>query len=147
MNYSITQWNPFQELDAFASRLGKLLNPGTDRSGTEAQNLWTPAVDVHEDEKEYHIHVEIPGVKAGDFKVTIDQGRLHITGERKYEKKEKDTRAHRIERFYGTFSRSFNLPEDANPDTIEAKYQDGVLHLRITKQPTAQPRTIKVQTN
>ncbi len=143
MNYSISQWNPFQELEAFASRLGKILNTNDRRTG-ELQTFWTPAVDVYEDEKEYHIHVELPGVKSDDFKVTVEQGRLHISGERKYEKVDKGNQAHRVERLYGSFSRSFSLPDDADAQSIQAKYQDGVLHLHIAKLPTAQPRTIKV---
>ncbi|MCS7063809.1 MAG: Hsp20/alpha crystallin family protein [Methylacidiphilales bacterium] len=144
MSYSITQWNPFQELEAFANRLGKLINPIGDRRVLDASSVWTPAVDVYEDDKEYHIKVEIPGVKADDFKVTVEQGRLHIAGERKYEKTDKNTSAHRIERFYGSFSRSFALPDDADANSIQAKYQDGVLNLHIPKLPAAQPRTIKV---
>jgi HSP20 family protein len=149
MSYNLTQWNPFQELDAFASRLGKILNINTDRrsGGGEVQSLWMPSVDVYEDEKEYHIQAEIPGVKSDDLKVSVEQGRLHISGERKYEKTDKSTQAHRIERFYGNFSRSFSLPEDADPESVQARYQDGVLHLRIAKQPAAQPRTIKVLTS
>jgi HSP20 family protein len=146
MNYTLSQWNPFQELDAFASRLGKILSPSVDRRSGETQSLWSPAVDVYEDEKEYHIHVEIPGVKSDDFKVTVEQGRLHISGERKYEKVDKGNHAHRVERLYGSFSRSFSLPDDADSQGIQAKYQDGVLHLRIAKLPAAQPRTIKVVT-
>jgi HSP20 family protein len=146
MSYTLGQWDPFQELEAFASRLGKILAPIHDRRPGEINTLWTPAVDVYEDDNQYHIHVEIPGVKSDDFKVTIDQGRLNISGERKYEKVDKGNQAHRVERFYGSFSRSFSLPDDADAQKIEAKYQDGVLHLRIAKLPAAQPRTIKVLT-
>ncbi|OZB46966.1 MAG: heat-shock protein [Thiomonas sp. 14-66-4] len=106
---------------------------------------WSPQVDIAETPKEFTIKAEIPEVKKEDVKVSIDSGVVTIQGERKQEKEEKDKKFHRIERFYGSFSRSFSLPENIDANAAQATFKDGVLTLQIPKTAAAQPKAIEVK--
>jgi HSP20 family protein len=108
---------------------------------------WVPSVDIRETADEYRIDVELPAVAAEDVKVSVKDGVLAVTGERKYENESKDEKAkvHRIERRYGRFARSFRLPEDADESRIDAKAKDGVLHLTLHKREQVKPRAIEVK--
>jgi HSP20 family protein len=106
---------------------------------------WTPLVDIAEDDKEYLIKAELPDVKKEDVKVTVENGVVTITGERKFEKEEKGKKYHRIERAYGSFMRSFALPEGAAGDTISAEFKDGVLKVHLPKSAEAKPNPIDVR--
>src|SRR4029077_11323178 len=106
---------------------------------------WVPPVDIAEDEKEYTIKAELPGVNKEDVRVTVEGGVLTITGERKAEKEEKDKKCHRIERNYGTFVRSFMLPEGTASDKVSAEFEDGVLRVRLPKDESAKPKSIEVK--
>ena len=113
---ALAKWNPFRELEDIQSRLSSLFGRTPLRGfGEEAMTVseWTPLVDIAEDDKEYLIKVELPEVKKEDVKVTVEGGVLTITGERKFEKEEKGKKYHRLERAYGSFMRSFTLPEGA----------------------------------
>lgn len=105
---------------------------------------WAPAVDVTEDQKAYLIALELPGVKPEDVKIHLDGNRLIVSGEKKQEAEERTDRLHRFERRFGTFSRTFTLPETVNTEAIEARAQNGVLTLTLPKSEKAQPRTIPV---
>ena len=105
---------------------------------------WTPAVDIRETEDEYQIDVELPAVAAEDVKVTVKDGVLAVTGERRYEKESKG-KVHRVERRYGTFMRSFRLPENVDERRIDAASKNGVLHLKIAKREEVKPRAIEVK--
>ena len=107
----------------FGRRL-PLRKEGTEEGFTLTE--WSPPVDIAEDEKEYTIKAELPGVNKEDVKVTVEGGALSITGERKAEKEEKDKKYHRIERSYGTFVRSFTLPGGAASEKVSAEFKDGV---------------------
>lgn len=106
---------------------------------------WMPAVDVKEDGKAYLIKADIPGVAAKDVEVTLENGVLTIRGERKSEHKEERDNYHRIERFSGSFSRRFTLPDAADGDGVEAEMKNGVLKLRIPKQEKAVSRRIEIK--
>ena len=108
-------------------------------------NEWTPLVDVVEDDKEYLIKAELPEVKKENVKVTIENGVLTITGERKFEKEEENKKYHRIERAYGSFMRSFTLPQDAAGDKVNAEFKDGVLKVHLPKSAEAKPKSIDVK--
>lgn len=105
---------------------------------------WAPAVDVTEDQKAYLIALELPGVKPDDVKIHLDGNRLIVSGEKKQEAEERTDRLHRFERRFGTFSRTFTLPETVNTEAIGARAQNGVLTLTLPKSEKAQPRTIPV---
>ena len=106
---------------------------------------WAPAVDVIEDDKEYLIKVELPEVHKDDVKVTVENGNLTITGERKAEKEEKNRKYHRLERFYGRFERSFSVPTDADESKVNAEFKDGVLRVHLAKSEKALPKQIEVK--
>lgn len=103
------------------------------------------AVDITEDEKEYVIKAELPEVKKEDVKLTVQDNVLAISGERKYEKEEKDKKYHRVERAYGSFLRSFTLPEDADGSKVAAEYKDGLLKVHLPKAERAKPKSIEVK--
>lgn len=151
----LTRWNPLQELDEAHRRMFSLLeaapsllrrgnlSPQGDEQITVAE--WAPLVDIAEDEKEYTIKVELPEVKKEEVKVTVENGTLSITGERKAEKEEKGRKFHRIERYYGRFERSFAIPEDAEGSDARAEYKDGVLKVHLAKSEKARPKQIEVK--
>ena len=144
----LTKWNPFRELEDIQNRLSSLFGRTPMRGlGEEAITVseWTPLVDISEDDKEYLIKAELPEVKKEDVKVTVENGVLTITGERKFEKAEKGKKYHRVERAYGSFLRSFTLPEGAAGDKINAEFKDGVLKVHLAKSAEAKPKSINVK--
>ena len=144
----LAKWNPFRELEDIQNRLSSLFGRTPLRGlGEEAMTVseWTPLVDIAEDDKEYLIKAELPEVKKEDVKVTVENGVLTITGERKFEKEEKGKKYHRVERAYGSFMRSFTLPEGAAGDKISAEFKDGVLKVHLAKSAEAKPKSIDVK--
>ena len=144
----LTKWNPFRELEDIQNRLSSLFGRTPMRGlAQEAMTVseWTPLVDIVEDDKEYLIKAELPEVKKEDVKVTVDNGVLTIIGERKFEKEEKGKKYHRVERGYGSFMRSFTLPEGAAGDKISAEFKDGVLKVHLAKSAEAKPKSIDVK--
>jgi HSP20 family protein len=106
---------------------------------------WSPSVDIIEDEKEYLIKAELPEVKKEDVTVTVENGVLLIKGERKMEREESKKTFHRVERSYGSFLRSFAVPEDADSEKIDAEFKNGVLCIHLTKSEKAKPKQIDVK--
>ena len=143
------QWNPLKERDELEHRLSTLLGhrASTGNGGKEALTVaeWSPLVDIVEDENEYRIKAELPAMKKEDVRLTVDNGVLTISGERKYEQEEKRETHHRIERAYGSFVRSFSLPEDADGSKVTADYKDGVLHMHLPKSEKAKPKSIEIK--
>jgi len=143
----LTRWEPFREMDeifkGFAPMLGRL--PAV-RTGEELYDFMPPA-DIVEREKEYLIKVDLPEVPKEDVKVLFDDGVLTIKGERKVEKEVKGEKVHRTERYYGTFERSFVLPDDVDAKLIKAESKDGVLmvHLPRVEVEKARPLAITIQ--
>ncbi len=146
---SLTRWDPFRELDEMQTRLSTLFGRAPVRKEGEREEKmtlvdWAPLVDVVEQEKEYLIKAELPEVRREDVKVTVQNDVLSIAGERLREKEEKGKKFHRIERAYGSFSRSFTLPEDADPAKINAEFKNGVLIVHLAKSEKARPKTVEV---
>ena len=147
---ALARWNQLKELEAMRHGLGSLYSrsPLHLPEGQEEQIAvpeWAPLVDISEDDKEYLIKAELPELKKEDVKVTAEEGTLTITGERKFEKEEKGKRYHRIERAYGSFGRSFSLPDDASPAKVSAEFKDGVLTVHLVKTAKAKPQQIEVK--
>jgi len=147
---TITRWDPFHELDELQHRLSTLFGRvPVKKDGGRQESLrvteWTPLVDITEDSKEYLIKAEIPEVKKDDVRINVQNDVLTISGERKYEKEEHDKKHHRIERAYGSFLRSFTIPEDADPEHISAEFQDGLLRVHLTKTTSSKPKSIEVK--
>lgn len=150
MSTTLTRWNPLKDAEDIQTRLIKALgftpviNPtGGEEYMTTAE--WAPAVDITEDEKEWQVKTDLPEVKKEDVKVTVENGVLTITGERKFEKEEKTKKYHRVERSYGNFLRSFTLPDDADGSKVSAEFKDGVLKVCLPKNEKAKPKTIEVK--
>ena len=151
----LTTWNPIGELDVLQNRLGSFFLGGfPNRMGVltrtgNGDNLkladWSPLVDITEDDQEYLFKADLPEMKKGDVKVTIENGILYISGERRAEKEEKKRKFHRLERFFGTFERTFTVPEDADPTKIVAEFRDGVLQVHLPKRPMPKPKTIELK--
>lgn len=109
-------------------------------------NVWNPAVDVLEEGDRIFVKVEVPGVDEKDLKVTFENGLLTITGERQFERKD-DRNYHRIERAYGSFTRTFTLPRSVDATQIVADYRNGVLEISIPKKEEAKPKQIAINVN
>ena len=137
-----------RELEEFQNRILGAFKPASrgDGNGQEALTMaeWMPLVDVAEDDKEYLITAELPEVKKEDVKVTLENGRLTITGERKFEKQE-NKKYHRIERCYGSFARIFALPDNGDSAKVNAEFKEGLLKVRLTKSEAARPKQIEVK--
>lgn len=112
---------------------------------TPAEKTFSPACDVTEDNEHYLMTIDLPGFKKEDIKIEMNDNVLTISGERRREVKQDEGKAHRFERSYGTFKRSFSLPTTVSGDKIEANYEDGVLSLYLPKTPVAKARTIEIQ--
>ena len=145
-----TRWDPFKEMEEMANRMGTVfgLAPTRVPTGTEETMTvpeWSPLVDITEDEKEYIVKTELPEVKKEDVKVTVEEGVLTISGERKFEKEEKGKKYHRIERSYGSFLRSFSLPDAADGSKINAEFKEGVLKVHLPKTEKAKPKAVEVK--
>lgn len=148
------RWNPFKDMEDLHSRLSTLLSGAFGRSalrneGKDQEQVavaeWAPLVDITEDDKEYLIKAELPEVKKEELSVTVEDGVLSITGERKFEKEEKTKKYHRVERAYGNFVRSFTLPEDSDGSKVNAEFKDGVLKVHLAKSEKAKPKSIDVK--
>ncbi len=146
---AVTRWNPFREMEELQNRLLNLFNLTPPRRGDGQESItvseWAPLVDIIEDDKEYLIKAELPELRKEDVKVTVENGVLTLWGERRLEKEEKGKRYHRIERAYGSFVRSFTLPDDADPDQVSAEFKDGVLKVLVAKSESARPKQIEVK--
>jgi HSP20 family protein len=143
----LTRWEPLREMEDFQNRLSTLFGRPIRRgNGREEITLseWTPPADITEDDKEYLIKAELPEIKKEDVKITIENGMLTISGERKFEKEEKRRKYHRVERGYGTFVRSFTLPDDADGNKVKAEFKNGLLTVHLPKSEHAKPKQIEV---
>ncbi len=150
---TLIRWEPFRELDDFITccnpYFGRLAASRPFAAGAEQQAAptWAPAANISETDAEYLIKAELPEVSKDDVKVTVDDGVITISGERRNELAHEDEKLHRIESVYGSFSRSFRLPDDADIGGIHAESKNGILKVRVPKQPAARPRTVEVQVN
>ena len=147
---TLTRWNQLRQLEALQQGLGSLCgrSPVHLPEGQEEQLAvpeWSPLVDISEDDKEYRIKAELPEVRKEDVKVTAEAGTLTIMGERKFEQEEKGRRYHRVERAYGSFGRSFSLPDDVSPAKVSAEFKDGVLTVHLVKDEKAKPQEVEVK--
>ena len=146
---TLTRWNPFRDMeeifDRFDRSSGRL--PARSEGSQELMTIadWAPSVDVSETDDEYLIKVELPEVRKEDVKVTIHDGVLTLQGERKLEREEKNKKYHRVERAYGSFARSFTLPENVDGNSVKATNKDGMLYLHLGKTEETKPKSIEVK--
>ncbi len=145
---TLMRWDPFHDLEHMSDRLNRMFRrPAIQTNGKETMTVadWTPTVDISETDGEYQIKAEIPDVRIEDVKVKLEDGVLTIQGERKQEKEEKGKRYHRVEWSYGSFVRSFSLPDLVDEEKVKAEFRDGVLNLHLPKSEKAKPKAIEVK--
>jgi HSP20 family protein len=139
---------PFRDLAPLQERMNRIFDEFFANAGSGNGDLqlssFSPATDIYEDDEHVTFTLEVPGVSEKDINITLEGNTLTVTGERKLKKEDKRERFHRVERFYGTFSRSFTLPNTVDPNSIQASYENGVLQLQMTKRAEAKPKQIKV---
>ncbi len=142
----LTRWDPFRELGTLQDRMNRLFQdyaPGREDE-LMTTGSFVPPVDVYEDEHAITLKLEVPGVEQKDIDIRLENNTLSIRGERKFEKEEKEENFHRIERRYGSFSRSFTLPNTVDPEQVNAEFENGVLKVKLAKRAEAKPKQIKV---
>lgn len=132
---SLIPWEPYWASDDLFNRASRMLarwpRAGEGDGGTRFE--WSPSVNISETDKEYLIRAELPAVRKEDVKVTVDENLITISGERKQREEQKNEKVHRVESFYGSFTRSFTLPEQIDQAAVRAESQDGVLTVHIPK--------------
>ncbi len=141
----LVRWDPFHELAAITNRLNRTLEGPYASTTEEAFGSWAPPVDIFEKQDQLIIRAEIPGVKKEDMDVRIENGVLTLHGERKQETEAKEANSYRMERVYGSFTRSFSLPTTVDASKISATYKDGVLEVSVPKAETAKPKKVEIK--
>ena len=145
---SIIRWEPFRDLVSTHDHFNQLFNETFARAFGNQQEVspraWVPPVDIGETEDSLVLKAELPGIKPDDVEIRVEDNTLYLKGERRFEKEVKEENLHRVERSYGTFSRSFALPSSIDSDKVKAEYQNGVLTLTMPKREEAKPKTIKI---
>lgn len=143
----LAKWDPFREMEAMLDPYAKSLDwpfrGGRDLNVSGAD--WAPRADIIETDDNFSVKVEVPGIKREDVKINLENHVLSISGENKQEKEEKGKKFHRVERYYGSFSRSFSLPENVDEEKIDAVFKDGMLTLTIPKKEIAKPKAIEIK--
>jgi HSP20 family protein len=144
---AIVRWRPFRDMMSIQDEMNKLFDDflGRPLMRTEwSEGVWNPSVDISETKDNVVIKAEMPGLNKEDFKISMQDNMLTLIGEKKQEKKEKETNYHRVERSYGAFSRSFALPTSVKSDKIKATYKDGVLSITLPKTEEVKPKEIPI---
>ncbi|MEM6823044.1 MAG: Hsp20/alpha crystallin family protein [Verrucomicrobiota bacterium] len=149
----LTSWDPFKEFEVLQNRLGGCYGTSCDTSksedGASYTANWSPTVDITEDENEYLIEAELPRVDKDQVNLRVADGVLSISGERQFKREEKDKKkkVHRVERSYGSFVRSFRVPEDVDQEKVNAEFKDGVLAVHLPKSEVRKPKDIDIKIN
>jgi HSP20 family protein len=142
---SMIRWEPFHNLSTLQDQVNRLFETNfPPRSDNSALTTWAPAVDIYETENELVIKADLPEISEKELDVRVENNMLTIRGERKFEEKVKEENYLRIERTYGSFSRSFSLPNTVNTEAIKAEYKNGVLTVEMAKRAESKPKQVKV---
>ena len=147
---AIVRWEPFRDLVTMQDRLNRVFEDafrGPVRGAEEdwLGGSWAPAVDIYEHDGNLVLKAELPGIDPKDVDVRVENNVLTLRGERKFDEEVKRESCHRVERAYGTFSRSFTLPNVVDTQNIKAEFRDGVLRVTMPKREEAKPKQIQVQ--
>src|ERR1700689_3044202 len=143
----LTRWQPFHEFSTLQDRVNRLFRESYNAAGNDeslATSTFAPAVDVYEDEHKVTLKIEVPGIDEKDIDVRVENNTLTVHGERKIEKEEKEENYRRVERQYGSFTRTFTLPQTVDSENVSANYDKGVLKISLPKKAEAKPKQIKV---
>jgi HSP20 family protein len=144
---AIVRWEPFRDLLTTQDRFNHLLNETFSRffdGGELGSRSWAPAVDIYETDQDVVLKAELPGVDPKDVEIRVEDGTLYLKGQRKFENEVKEENYHRVERSYGSFTRTFALPSSVNSEKAKAEYKDGLLTLTLPKREEAKPKTIQI---
>jgi len=142
---SITRWDPFRNISSLQEQVNRLFESSLpDRGDNSALTTWAPAVDIYETENELVLKADLPDINEKDLDVRVENNMLTIRGERKFQQEVKEENYLRVERAYGTFSRSFSLPNTINTEAIKAEYKNGVLALVLPKRAESKPKQVKI---
>lgn len=143
----IVRYNPFSELRAMQEQMNRLLDLAWSKEQGEEmrEGVWQPLVDIYEDSESVVIKAELPGMEQKDIEVKIENNTLVLRGERKHDQEIQKENYHRIERFYGTFQRSFSLPQTVNQEKVKATCDKGVLTVILPKKEETKPKQITVE--
>jgi HSP20 family protein len=143
----LTRWEPFREFATLQDRMNRLFRESYNDAGQDESlttSRFAPAVDVYEDEHQVTLKIEVPGIDEKDIDVRVENNTLTVQGERKIEKEEKEENYRRVERQYGSFTRTFTLPQTVDSEKVSANYDKGVLKITLPKKAEAKPKQIKV---
>jgi len=142
---SLTRWDPFHNVSSLQEQVNRLFeNSFPGRSENSALTTWAPAVDIYETENELVLKADLPDINEKDLDIRVENNMLTIRGERKFEQEVKEENYLRIERTYGSFSRSFSLPNTVNTEGIKAEYKNGVLTVELPKRAESKPKQVKI---
>lgn len=143
---TITRWEPFRNLTSFQEQMNRLFEDALfrGRADDSALTSWAPAVDIYETQDELVVKADLPEVNEKDLDVRVENNMLTVRGERKFEREVSEDSYLRVERSYGSFTRSFSLPNTVNTEAIKAEYRNGVLTVRMPKREESKPKQIKV---
>src|SRR6201984_600568 len=143
----LTRWDPLRDLATMQNRINRFVRESYSPEvpeGALATTNFAPPVDIYEDEHTIAVKMEVPGINEKDIDVRIENNTLTVHGERKIEKEEKEENFRRVERQYGSFTRSFTLPSSVDPTQVSAHYDKGMLRINLAKKAEAKPKQIKV---
>src|SRR4030095_12456538 len=143
---SITRYDPFRDLRALQDEVNRLFSSSARGFGDEgiARGAWAPNVDIYENKDQIILEAELPGMNRGDFELTVENNVITLRGERNFEKKDDTDNYHRVERSYGSFTRSFSLPQTVSAEGTTAEYTTGVLRVTLPKREETKARRIEV---
>jgi len=144
---AIVRWEPLRDLLASQREFDRLFRGAFSPALSEGElstRTWAPPVDIYENGDSLVLKAELPGINPDEVEIRVEDNTLYLKGERKFEKEVKEQNYHRVERSYGTFTRTFSLPNSIDADKVTANYQDGVLTLTMPKKEEAKPKTIKI---
>jgi len=140
----LTRWDPFRDMVALQNRMNRLFEEQYGGREELTTGAFVPPVDIYEDEQGITLKLEVPGIDQKDLDIKVENNVLSVSGERRLEKEEKEENFHRVERRYGSFTRSFTLPNTVNTEDVQADYESGVLKIHLAKRAEAKPKQIKV---
>ncbi|HZH91715.1 MAG TPA: Hsp20/alpha crystallin family protein [Pyrinomonadaceae bacterium] len=144
---SITRYDPFRDLRMLQDEVNRLFSSNLSRSfGDEgiARGAWAPTVDIYENKDQIVLEAELPGMNREDFELSIENNVLTLRGERRFEKRDESDNYHRVERSYGSFTRSFTLPQTVSSENVVAEYKNGVLRVVLQKREEVKARRIEI---
>jgi HSP20 family protein len=144
---SIVRFDPFRDLRSLQDEVNRLFSTNLSRAYDEegiARGAWNPSVDIYENKDQIVLEAELPGMTREDFDLSIENNVITLRGERRFEKKDDGDNYHRVERSYGSFTRSFTLPQTVEAENVEAEYRNGVLRVKLPKREEVKARRIEI---